>query len=290
MAFTYFCSALFFCSMKYALQSDERVEATPKAIGVCPCCGSEVVAKCGNKKVWHWAHKSKQVCDHWWENETQWHRDWKNCFPEEWQEVVHFAEDGEKHIADVKTPSGLVIEFQHSAIKPEEIKSREKFYKHMIWIVDGSRLITDTQKLTAIVSNSAFELEKQFASKIEKALPKNWITNSVTVYFDIGDTSYLVGLNPDKGFYKFPRKYFTETFIKTSEQYGDEFFTQQPLNLYISSLERNLQEVRTKLNGYIVQKGNKKMLKINHLTRWWSSKELLYLKKLNRAFAMKLAK
>ena len=180
---TYFCSALFFCSMKYALQSDERVEATPKAIGVCPCCGSEVVAKCGNKKVWHWAHKSKQVCDHWWENETQWHRDWKNCFPEEWQEVVHFVEDGEKHIADVKTPSGLVIEFQHSAIKPEEIKSREKFHKHMIWIVDGSRLITDTQKLTAIVSNSAFELEKQFASKIEKALPKNWITNSVTVYF-----------------------------------------------------------------------------------------------------------
>ena len=157
----------------------------------------------------------------------------------------------------------------------------------MIWIVDGSRLITDTQKLTTIVSNSAFELEKQFASKIEKALPKNWITNSVTVYFDIGDTSYLVGLNPDKGFYKFPRKYFTETFIKTSEQYGDEFFTQQPLNLYISSLERNLQEVRTKLNGYIVQTGNKKMLKTIP-SRGLRSEELLYLTKLNRAYDLKL--
>ena len=56
--------------------------------------------------------------------------DWKKCFPEEWQEVVHFAEDGEKHIADVKTPSGLVIEFQHSAIKPEEQLSREGFYKN----------------------------------------------------------------------------------------------------------------------------------------------------------------
>ena len=93
----------------------------------------------GDIKVWHWAHKSKKMCDHWWENETQWHRDWKNCFPEEWQEVVHFAEDGEKHIADVKTPSGLVIEFQHSAIKPDEQRSRELFYRNMIWIVDGTR-------------------------------------------------------------------------------------------------------------------------------------------------------
>ena len=278
--------------MKYALHNNNRIEPSPKAKATCPCCGSHVVAKCGTKKVWHWAHKSKQMCDHWWENETPWHRDWKNCFPEEWQEVVHFAEDGEKHIADVKTPSGLVIEFQHSAIKPDEIKSREKFYKHMIWIVDGSRLITDTQKLTAIASNSAFELEKQFASKIEKAIPKNWITNSVTVYFDIGDTSYLIGLNPDKGFYKFPRNYFVETFIKTSEQYGDEFFTQHPLNHYISSLERKLEKVRTQLNRYIEQKGNKKVIKNIPLTRRWRSEELLYLTKLNQALAhaIKLAK
>ena len=106
MAFTYFCTALFFCSMKYALQSDERVEATPKAIGVYPCCGTGMIAKCGNRQIWHWAHKTKRTCDRWWENETQWHRDWKNCFPDEWQEVIHFSDDGEKHIADVKTPSG----------------------------------------------------------------------------------------------------------------------------------------------------------------------------------------
>ena len=92
--------------MKYALQSDERVEATPKAIGVYPCCGTEMIAKSGNRKIWHWAHKTKRTCDRWRENETQWHRDWKNCFPDEWQEVIHFSDDGEKHIADVKTPSG----------------------------------------------------------------------------------------------------------------------------------------------------------------------------------------
>ena len=275
--------------MKYALHNNNRIEPSPKAKATCPCCGSEVVAKCGTQKVWHWAHKSKQMCDHWWENETQWHRDLKNCFPEEWQEVVHFAEDGEKHIADVKTPSGLVIEFQHSAIKSEEIKYRENFYKHMIWIVDGSRLITDTQKLTAILSNSAFDLEKQFALKIEKVLPKNWITNSVTVYFDIGDATYLIGLNPDKGFYKFQRNYFAETFVTTSEQYGDEFFTLHPLDLYIASLERKLERVRTQLNRYIEQRGNKKVIKNIPLTRRWRSENLLYLTKLNRAYDLKLA-
>ena len=89
-----------------------------------------MIAKCGNKKVWHWAHKTKKTCDHWWENETQWHRDWKDQFPVEWQEVVHFAEGGEKHVADVKTSTGLVIEFQHSAITKEEVLSRTAFYQN----------------------------------------------------------------------------------------------------------------------------------------------------------------
>ena len=44
---------------------------------------------------WHWTHQFRQMCDHRWENKTQWHRDWKNRFPQEWQEVVHFADSGE---------------------------------------------------------------------------------------------------------------------------------------------------------------------------------------------------
>ena len=123
--------------MKYALSNKDRIEATPKAKGICQCCGSELVAKCGTQKIWHWAHKGKRNCDHWWENETQWHRDWKDNFPKEWQEVVHLSDDGEKHIADVKTPNGLVVEFQHSAISLKEKLSRETFYKDMIWVVDG---------------------------------------------------------------------------------------------------------------------------------------------------------
>ena len=66
--------------MRFALQDDNRIEAMPKANGCCPSCGAELVAKCGTKKIWHWAHKGRRHCDHWWENETHWHRDWKNCF------------------------------------------------------------------------------------------------------------------------------------------------------------------------------------------------------------------
>ena len=174
--------------MKYALQSDERIEATPKASGSCPCCETEVTAVCGTRKVWHWRHKNKLICDHWWENETQWHRDWKDHFFKEWQEVVHVAEGGEKHIADVKTPSGLVIEFQHSAISPDEKSARESFYQDMIWVVDGRRLKRDFPRFCerrsdwrkwpfneTTYDNNAFHL-----------FPAEWLKRNVPVVFDWG--------------------------------------------------------------------------------------------------------
>ena len=42
---------------------------------------------------------------------------WKNQFPTEWQEIIQRGNTGEKHIADVKTKDGWVIEFQHSEDK-----------------------------------------------------------------------------------------------------------------------------------------------------------------------------
>jgi hypothetical protein len=99
-----------------------------------------MIAKCGIKRLRHWAHVSTTACDHWWEPETEWHRAWKNLFPTEWQEVHHRATDGEVHIADVKTANGTVIEFQHSSITGQEKGSREAFYGSMVWIVNGNRL------------------------------------------------------------------------------------------------------------------------------------------------------
>ncbi len=131
--------------MKFALVNGEKAEAQPEMRrGTCLYCQSETIAKCGDERIEHWAHKSKVSCDLWWENETEWHRAWKNHFPKEWQEYIHTDPvTGEKHIADIKTDKGLVIEFQHSSIKSDEIKSREAFYKNMVWVVDGTRLKKD---------------------------------------------------------------------------------------------------------------------------------------------------
>ena len=123
--------------MKFALVDGNKTEATRGIKGICPSCGSEVIAKCGEVKINHWAHKGTRICDIWWENETEWHRQWKNNFPNDWQEVVNFDVKGEKHIADVKTDEGWVLEFQHSYLKPEERNSRNEFYSKLVWVIDG---------------------------------------------------------------------------------------------------------------------------------------------------------
>jgi competence protein CoiA len=107
--------------MQYAIVSGHRREAFPGGQGDCPTCGSEMVAKCGPRVIHHWAHAGRRNCDPWWENETLWHREWKNLF----------------HRADIKSPTGIVIEVQHSSMTDAERLSREKFYGNLVWIVDG---------------------------------------------------------------------------------------------------------------------------------------------------------
>jgi competence protein CoiA len=96
--------------MKFALVEGERREAQPDLSGKCPDCDGAVVAKCGKVRVWHWAHWRTRDCDRWSEPETEWHRAWKNRFPENWQEISHLSENGETDRADVKTDRGVVLE------------------------------------------------------------------------------------------------------------------------------------------------------------------------------------
>jgi competence protein CoiA len=124
--------------MQLALVNDNLVEAFSGGRGTCPICGCETIAKCGTRIINHWAHHRPKDCDPWWENETQWHRDWKNLFPVEGREIPHIANDGEIHRSDVKTPTGIVIEIQHSSMTDAERISREEFYKNLVWVIDGS--------------------------------------------------------------------------------------------------------------------------------------------------------
>ena len=132
--------------MRYALINGQRQEAQPRLRGMCPACGGPMVARCGIVRIQHWAHLGRLLCDPWWE-ETPWHRDWKALFPVEWQEFVQHAPSGEKHIADVKTERGYVLEFQHSPLEPQERQAREDFYQRMIWVVDGTRRSRDRSQL-----------------------------------------------------------------------------------------------------------------------------------------------
>lgn len=187
--------------MKFAMKNGERRTAKPGLTGVCRVCEKPVIAKCGDIRVWHWAHRGNRACDQWWEPETKWHRAWKNLFPTEWQEVVHFDQVGEKHIADVKTPQDLVIEFQHSFLKPEERISREAFYGNMVWIVDGTRLKRDLPRFVDGRSSwRSMGLQNLFVTPYpEGALPSGWLQSTVPVFFDFdGGPEYSNSLLPEQ--------------------------------------------------------------------------------------------
>ena len=197
--------------MPFALVDDKREEARPGLEGLCPYCRQKVIAKCGDLRIHHWAHyNNRRKCDCWWESETEWHRSWKNEFPEEWQEVVLIDEtSGERHIADVQTEHGVVIEFQHSHIQRAERISREQFYKNMIWVVDASRLKRDMLRFRKEFKDKAGKTSMEgfyFVRFPATCFPMNWIENNVPVVFDFGDTcveddltsSFLYCLLPEK--------------------------------------------------------------------------------------------
>lgn len=173
--------------MRFALINNERVDAAPDLKGLCPGCLHPVIAKCGTRRIWHWAHRAERICDKWWEPETDWHRSWKNNFPTARQEVIRFdPQTGEKHIADVCTEHGLVIEFQHSHLKPEERSARESFYQNMVWIVDGTRLKRDYPRFqkawptfTRLNRNGFFCIHFP-----DECFPTDWLGSTVPVIFD----------------------------------------------------------------------------------------------------------
>lgn len=154
---------------------------------MCCRCNGEVIAKCGAHRVPHWAHRGMRDCDTWAERETEWHRAWKNNFPAECQEYIqHDGKSGEKHIADVRTAHGLVIEFQHSHLDPLERAARERFYGNMVWVVDGTRLQRDYPRFykgkdsLRHTNNQGFFL----LTFPEECFPAMWLDSSVPVIFD----------------------------------------------------------------------------------------------------------
>ena len=219
--------------MKFAVVDGERREAQPGQPATCPVCESAMIAKCGEHRVHHWAHRGVRMCDTWWEPETEWHRSWKNRFPKDWQEVICFAAEGEKHIADVATASGITLEFQHSHLRREEREARESFYPQLNWIVDGLRRIRDRGAFFALVGQGKIVRSNPLTILLPSAggaLLRDWGPSRVPVYFDLGEASdpsdplplgqpvlwHLQPKGPDGGAYITPvtKASFVDHFLK----------------------------------------------------------------------------
>lgn len=186
--------------VKFALVNEVRREPHPGLTGLCTLCRSPMVAKCGNVRIWHWAHYGVRNCDPWWENETEWHRNWKGHFPPDWQEVEHRSETGERHRADVKTDRGRVFEFQYSHLDPEERRAREVFYGKMIWIVSGLRRKKDKEQFfKAFESGRPINPQapiRRITRPDSCTLFGEWAGGSAPVFFDFGPDSALWWLYP----------------------------------------------------------------------------------------------
>lgn len=172
--------------MRFALIDHKQTEAAPGLRGSCPGCAQPLIARCGQQRMHHWAHAGNKMCDTWWEPETEWHRSWKNNFPAEWQEYFLTDEKGEKHIADVRTGQELVIEFQHSHIDPLERSLRERFYKNMVWVVDGTRLKRDYHRFLKGQKDFCHtDMPGMFIAQFpDECFPSSWLKSLVPVVFD----------------------------------------------------------------------------------------------------------
>lgn len=140
MAFDWFrkiyTKTTFSINMQIAInENGERILPYKNGRATCQLCNGTLIAHCGEIRRNHWQHFGERDmdCDSWKEPETEWHRGWKERFPKEWREVVIG-----NHRADVKTPHGLVIEFQNSPISPAVIREREEFYGYMFWVVNAA--------------------------------------------------------------------------------------------------------------------------------------------------------
>jgi len=227
--------------MKYALVNGVKTPPSPKSTGVCSCCNEPVIAKCGEIKVWHWAHTNLDNCDNWWEPETEWHRVWKSHFPIDNQEVIQIDPlYGEKHIADVMLNNGVVIEFQNSPISPEEITCRELFYNNMIWVINGDSFkhhFTIRHKLPNHKSNIVKNCRREYIHQSMVDVCEVWIKGRYRKYFLFDAQEFLV--NDDSRMYSFLWNYERKSWRYSKKMkfidFGDDYLYQ--IMRYNDSLE-----------------------------------------------------
>lgn len=163
---------------------EERITATKEQQGFCPQCGKPLIAKMGDIKIHHWAHKGEE-CDSWKGNESIWHYDWKVFFGiDNCEKTVN-----DEHRADVLIDD-LVIEVQKSHMSEHVCLERESYYKkhvgNICWIAHY-----DTFQNLNIFHPPR---NRRMGSFVEVTMkrPKAWYScANEKIFFDIGGGGVL---------------------------------------------------------------------------------------------------
>lgn len=96
-------------------KTNKRVKAMPGMQAICPGCEEKVIARCGNIKIWHWAHKSG-LCKYDSEPETEWHLEWKNNALKMGMEIEKIFDPFQRFRADIYDPKrNMVTEVDRSS-------------------------------------------------------------------------------------------------------------------------------------------------------------------------------
>jgi len=120
--------------------TEERIRARPGLYAVCPGCQKDVIPRCGDFKIWHWAHKAG-ICKYDSEPYTAWHLEWQEKALNAGMEIEKIFDPSQRYRADIYDPKkNIVTEVQHSPITMETIVDRCLFYDskgiEIRWIFD----------------------------------------------------------------------------------------------------------------------------------------------------------
>jgi competence CoiA-like predicted nuclease len=214
----------------------------------CRCCNTNVIAKQGDIKIWHFSHESKNSCSEWHKPMSEWHKNWQNEFDKEFREIIHHGKLG-KHIADVKTKHGHIIEFQNSPISSKEILQREEFYgDKLLWILNSDTFKLELNSEKNNKKKYEIKFSELFKILFEKetleiqdfifAKSKYSIYNSINSFFKISKCKNVYIDMNDGNLLKLQRKGSDYNYILTYHGYK----TTIDVNFKFSFLKTNMQK------------------------------------------------
>jgi len=197
--------------MIVALVNGQRTFATPGATGTCPTCVEQLRSKCGTLVRHHWAHHPQAECASTTTPETDWHVSWKfDCADPARVEVTKGA-----HRADAMSPSGLILEFQHSNIDPEDVRARERHWRKGVWVWDGTEAASSEYRLE--IRTHPDRLDDTYRTFIWRWAPHIVRTARWPIWVDIDNDRLLLvgrihfGRSPTSGYgWVVPRATFIE--------------------------------------------------------------------------------